>query len=235
RRASDHSADSEGAGAEVAPVEREVEMASGTEVFPVEAGEEEKADLGRKFPDLRGLDHNGQVAALVAEGWPEEDAKFYALGRLMRETIRDNPWAGQQREYWESYQPMEMDWESQRKMMEAHLRMQEAMTDLLGDDVAPMFEGIDLPFSREKARAAMMVQMDYQLMEMKLHHDSGGIMLEEDIEARRLLEEAKRKDLEAILTPEEMFEFEVRNSSGAGSLRAQLGAMKPTEEEFREI
>src|SRR5690606_5152663 len=78
------SADSEGAVAEVAPVEREVEMASRTEVFPVEAGEEEKADLGRKFPDLRGLDHNGQVAALVAEGWPEEDAKLYALGRLMQ-------------------------------------------------------------------------------------------------------------------------------------------------------
>src|SRR5690625_391006 len=72
-------------------------------------------------------------------------------------------------------------------------------------------------------------------MQMKIHQDADGIMLPEDHEALALLEEERRQDLERIFSPEELFEYEVRTSETAMSLRHQLGGMEPTEEEFREI
>lgn len=60
-------------------------------------------------------------------------------------------------------------------------------------------------------------------------------MLPEDRQAQVLLEEEMRRDLAAILSPEELFEYEVRTSQLAGGLRHRLNALEPTEEEFRTI
>jgi len=188
-------------------------------------------------PTLHEMDHKQQVAALVAAGWTEEDAKVFAMGQVMREGMRLMMTLGgnHEQEYWKQWRGPDMDWEMQRKMMERQYRMQEAMEDLFGRQMPGMFGSGSVPLPPEKVRAARMIQMDYQLMQSKIQQDTGGIMFPEDRQALAVLEEERRRDLAAVLTPEELFEFEVRTSSTSMSLRHQLNGMEPTEEEFRAI
>jgi hypothetical protein len=68
---------------------------------------------------LHEMDHKQQVAALVAAGWTEEDAKVFAMGRVMREGMQLMMAAGgnHEEEYWKQWRGPNMDWETQRKMM----------------------------------------------------------------------------------------------------------------------
>lgn len=188
-------------------------------------------------PSVDGLEPDARVAAFVEAGWSEEDAKVFVLGQVMREglafMVNQNGSRGE--EYWKQQTWPEMDWEEQRKMVLHQQRMQEVVEDLFGTPMPGMFGGANIPLPREKVRAAAMVQRDYEMMKMKLHWDTNGVMLEEDQQALALLEEEMRNDLKAILTPEELFEFDIRTSGTAMHLRNRLQSMEPTEEEYREI
>ena len=62
-----------------------------------------------------------------------------------------------------------------------------------------------------------------------------GIMLPEDREKLALLEREKRADLAAILTPAELEDYEMRNSTITMRLRGALTLMDATAEEYRAI
>jgi hypothetical protein len=62
-----------------------------------------------------------------------------------------------------------------------------------------------------------------------------GIVLPEDREKLALLAREKRADLAAVLTPEELADFELRSSPTTNVLRSRLGAFEPTEAEFRAL
>jgi hypothetical protein len=49
------------------------------------------------------------------------------------------------------------------------------------------------------------------------------------------LEKEKRADLAAVLTPEELLEYDLRASPSAATVRRQLTYFEPTEEEYRAI
>ncbi len=194
-------------------------------------------DTAPLIPALDELSRQDQVAVLQEAGWSEEDAKVIVLGSVMRDfaKIMEDTFEATEGKYWQPHRNPSMDWDTQRKMLEAQYRLQEAMEDLLGSPLPNSFHAGDLPLPREKQRAAARIEMDYQLMASKLHADAGGLMLPEDQEALALIEEEKRRDLEAILTPEELFEYELRTSPTAMTLRNQLVALDPTEGEFRTI
>jgi hypothetical protein len=61
------------------------------------------------------------------------------------------------------------------------------------------------------------------------------MILPEDRAKLALLDKEQRVDIAALLTPQELLEYDLRNSSTASQLRSQLAIFNPTEDEFRAI
>jgi hypothetical protein len=88
---------------------------------------------------------------------------------------------------------------------------------------------------KDKADAVQRIAEDYAEMTAKVNASTGGIMLPEDKEQLALLEREKRADLAAVLTPQELEDYEMRSSPVTSRLRTALTLMDATEEEFRAI
>ena len=185
------------------------------------------------IPSFSGVDHREQVSALMEEGWTKEDATTFVLGLLLEENLRQTKksMAENVEDYWRK--PEDYFWKHQT---DEERQLQEAISELTGFDYGNgMMMGADFPFSPEKARAAGRIEHDYQMLENRIRRDSSGFMKKEDWEALALLEEEKQKDLDAVLTPEEQFEYRIRTSPVAVQLRHTLDLIDPTEGEFREV
>lgn len=76
---------------------------------------------------------------------------------------------------------------------------------------------------------------DYTEMQAQVRAAAQGITLPEDREKLALLEREKRADLAAILTPQELEDYEMRTSITAMRLRNTMTWMDATEAEFRTI
>jgi len=114
------------------------------------------------------------------------------------------------------------------------------LKQLLGPDYAPPSRLRDAryyPLPAGKAQLVQMIEEDYN--SMKQEFNSGGgfaqVTFPEDQEKLAYLEKEQRAELAALLTPEELFEYDVRHSPDAMQLRHQLQAMKADEREFREL
>src|ERR1051325_1909140 len=79
------------------------------------------------------------------------------------------------------------------------------------------------------------LQSKYDELEQEIYTRSKGMLLDEDQEQLRRLEKQREAELAQILTPEELEEYELRNSNTANSMRAQMTGFQPSEEEFRKI
>lgn len=109
--------------------------------------------------------------------------------------------------------------------------------------VEPVFDPQFLSYIRQrygnlptsKVMDLQAIERDYNELQSQVRQASQGVLLAEDREALALIEQERRKDLMAILTPEEYEEFEFRSSNTGSQLRRNLDMMQPTEEEFRTI
>jgi hypothetical protein len=75
----------------------------------------------------------------------------------------------------------------------------------------------------------------FEALEQEIYTRSKGELIPEDEEKLRTLEKEKEAELAKVLTPQEMEEYQLRNSSTANTLRGQLAGFQPTEEEFRKL
>jgi hypothetical protein len=75
----------------------------------------------------------------------------------------------------------------------------------------------------------------YEALEQEIYAKSKGELIPEDEEKLRMLEKEKEAEMAKVLTPQEMEEYQLRNSSTANTLRGQLAGFQPTEEEFRKL
>lgn len=91
----------------------------------------------------------------------------------------------------------------------------------------------DLPQS--KIDMIQRINEDYAEMTAQVRAAAQGITLPEDREKMALLEREKRADLAALLTPEELENYEMRSSTTAMRLRSTMTYMNATEAEFRTI
>jgi hypothetical protein len=90
--------------------------------------------------------------------------------------------------------------------------------------------------SSAKVQQLEAINRDYgELTTMVRERTKGGVVLKADRERLRLLERERRADLAAVLTPEELMEYDLRASPAAGGVRNRLRHFEPTEAEFREI
>ena len=89
--------------------------------------------------------------------------------------------------------------------------------------------------SRAKIDLVQRISDDYTEMASQIRAGMQGITLPEDREKLALLEREKHADLAAVLTPEELAEFEMRTSPLTSMMRRRLGTFEPSDAEFRAI
>lgn len=88
---------------------------------------------------------------------------------------------------------------------------------------------------RAKIDALSRIEADYTDLEREVRAAMNNIVLPEDREKLALLQREKRADLAALLTPEELADYDMRTSTVTDALRPVMGLFKPTEAEFRTI
>ncbi|MEO7413235.1 MAG: hypothetical protein ABIZ81_07745 [Opitutaceae bacterium] len=79
------------------------------------------------------------------------------------------------------------------------------------------------------------IDSDYAEMEAQARKAAEAVTLPEDKEKKVAIERARRADIVALLTPEELAAYDLHYSSLTANLRAPLTFMNATEEEFRTI
>ncbi len=136
-------------------------------------------------------------------------------------------------------------WELGSKRMEEYYALQrertKVMRDLLGgdffasDDVSAAQRRQFGNLPRSKIDLLQRVEDDYAEMMSAVRSASNGIMLADDNEKLALLLKEKHADLAAILTPDELADYELRSSPITNLLRNRLNKFEPTEAEFRAI
>ena len=89
--------------------------------------------------------------------------------------------------------------------------------------------------STEKRQQIQQVQQDYQELINDVQQNTQGFTLPSDREKLRYLQEEQKRDLEAIMSPEERQAYDLRMSQTAQNLRWQMTRFDATEEEYTKI
>ncbi len=91
------------------------------------------------------------------------------------------------------------------------------------------------PIGSDKAAQIQAITTDYGELRAAVSDQAQGVTLPEDRAQLRLLEQEQRADLAALLTSEELLEYDLRNSPASMRTRSLLAYFDPTEEEFRAL
>lgn len=86
-----------------------------------------------------------------------------------------------------------------------------------------------------KIDALQRIEDDYADMMAAVRAETRGILLPGDREKLALLQREKKADLAALLSPQEIENYELRASQTAHLLRSRLAGFEPTESEFRAL
>jgi hypothetical protein len=89
--------------------------------------------------------------------------------------------------------------------------------------------------TREKYDRIQAISADYNEMRNDVFGATNGVMLPEDKEKMDYLQKEQKSEIAAELSPDELFEYQLRTSNVSYELRSTLSAFNPTEDEFRAI
>jgi len=89
----------------------------------------------------------------------------------------------------------------------------------------------DLP--ADKFRQLQRITGDYDELRMQIQQSSQGLTLPENREKLAFIEKEQRADLERLLSPKEIEEYELRSSALSHMVRSRLGSFEVSEAEFR--
>jgi len=129
------------------------------------------------------------------------------------------------------------------EMSQANRDRSKLLRELLGDDFFAS-SGLDPTaaqrrqfgeLSKSKIDLIQRINDDYAEMLSQVRAATNGITLPDDRAKIALLEREKHADLAAILTPQELEDYEMRNSPVTMRLRTAFSLMNATEDEFRTI
>jgi hypothetical protein len=196
---------------------------------------------------LDGQDLAAMRTALEAAGLTADDAKTLIRNRIRerqkpaRDLIdqRRNP---DEETWWYRDDQARNTFETQRR--EERNALNEELTQTLASLFGPEPEKSPeeklhkqaefLPASKRLAVSRLLE--DYEAMEREARpRGYSGAELPSDTEKRRYIAEERSKDLAALLSPEELRDYDLRYSQTAQNIRWQLSGMKPTLEEYAAI
>lgn len=114
---------------------------------------------------------------------------------------------------------------------------QDEMQTLFGE-ASTMWFGVNSVYGMLPAakRAQLQkIEQDYAEMQSALYADAGGVFLTSDQKRVELLQQEKQRDIQALLTTEELAQVELRNSSSAQWVQQTVGAGIEKEADYRAI
>lgn len=91
------------------------------------------------------------------------------------------------------------------------------------------------PLPLDKLRKLEQINEDYRDITDDVRTAANGVLLPADLDQLALLEREKRADIEKLLTPEELEQYDLRTGRTADRLRWSLADFKPTEDEYLKL
>lgn len=91
------------------------------------------------------------------------------------------------------------------------------------------------PLSADKLEKLAVLDRDYSEMRMQLMQSSSALRMPWSTDKLTYLEQERRRDIAAILTPQELEDYQLRDSTTARMLQRQLASFEPSEQEYREL
>jgi hypothetical protein len=194
----------------------------------------------RDVPEAAATD---VIARFRAAGYPENVVRAVA-GELVAASFAERRRQLQSRpaEYWENPQRVAERQMAQRNEL-AIVAREEAnmMRTLLGsgegtkESESAARAGDFAYLSAEKADKLQRILADYSEMTVKAEGEAKGVQLPEDHAKRALFQREQRADIERLLSPAELLEFDLRTSPTAESVRRLVRKFDTTEAEFRAL
>ncbi len=132
-------------------------------------------------------------------------------------------------EYWKN---ADLDPRQQRELSLLYRERQKQLEALLGPD--PDDASMDAMLTylpAEKCEALRQLNKSFNDRLMEMYSNAGTI----DATKYRELQKQQHDAIAAVLTPAELLDYDLRNSSTAASLRTRLAGFNPSESEFRAI
>ncbi len=86
-----------------------------------------------------------------------------------------------------------------------------------------------------KAEELRRIEQDYADVQADVYRDAAGIQLPSDRAKLALLRAERDKDIAALLTPEELAQFELHSSATAQNLRARYGDAIESEDDYKKL
>jgi hypothetical protein len=212
---------------------------------PAAAAEPPGGQAGqRTWASLKGEDLKSLVARLRATGFPPGVIRAIVKAQLdeqlraQRKELVDRTGS---RPYW-SARFGNFDPKTLTALRNINIEENKTIRDLVGTDDDPgnpfgnAFRQDSMSgLSKEKYSSIQAIQSDFNEMRNNVYGDTNGVMLPEDKEKMDYLQKEEKAEIAAELSPEELFEYQLRTSNTAGQLRSKLSAFNPTEDEFRAI
>lgn len=197
---------------------------------------------------LESTNYFTYIANLRNFGCPEETIKDIILtdiAKVYAKKRSDIKRRGQPYKYWSPVDANNsVDPKLQRQLAELDREQRNLVRSLLGVDMqvelAKYWEDDFDPaaydfLAPEKRDQVMALKAKYEELENEIYMRAQGIMLDQDEEALRQLEQQRQVELANLLSPQELEEYDLRHSHVAENLRNQLSGFEPTEEEFRRL
>lgn len=200
--------------------------------------------------NVESEDYKKYIANLRAIGCPEETIKDIIIAdvnKLYTPKIEALKRPATEYKYWEPQQNFGSvtDRDKQRQMREIAKEKKALLQELLGIDVdeearklsayADYYERTIGFLPKEKREALRELTQKFSDLEQDVYRKSGGRMDPEDSKELLKIRNDRRAELAKVLTPQELLEYEVRNSQTASQMRYDLTAFEPNESEFRRI
>jgi len=212
---------------------------------PVAVNAAETAAVARTRKLLESDDLETLVGKLRAAGFSPAMIRTIIYARVQEQfsARRKALLAGQEEQpYWKTGRSFTLDAKTMSSLRDLGREQSALLKSLLGAENVPQGEEQLMyqrrqfgDLSRDKVEQVQSILSDYGDLQSQVYAEAKGVILPEDREKLALLEKERRADLEAVLTPEELENYELRSSSTASALRSQLALFNPTEEEFRAI
>lgn len=125
--------------------------------------------------------------------------------------------------------------EQRIQMRQANGEVIRKMEELVGPDPDdPMVRRYSF-LPEEKASKLRALERDYNELRSQLYNEQEGFRVPGDQEKLAYLEKEQRKDIESLLSPEELQAYDLRSSAAASSVRGALRGFDVTENEYKAL
>jgi len=194
-------------------------------------------DLAALRDQLRKLGLQDDLTRAIVE------ERIYAVGRARLQGIFNEVLErARQRPYWRAdstsaYGALNyLTFEQLKEYNDINRDAQRQLRQLFGDDAESAYSRRAYPFlSADKVGQLQDLDSDYSALQMQSLQEMNSFLMPDDMAKTKLLAEEKQRDMDALLTPEEKMENDLRNSSTANSLKHRLAGIDITEDEYKTL